>query len=184
MSTSTAQSACTRRQSSRTCRNGGRPSIGRRAAASSRPKRAIGGSPVVPWTRTSATSRIHQARCASSAAQLAKLAPGDGVALDVADPALVLALGPRPVGRAGHRPHAPVAREGVQPLVEHHLAGPRVVVRDQRAGVVEQDLGRQPAEVAEGALDPVEPGRLPLVPERAHEGPARVAEGGDEQEDP
>ena len=101
--------------------------------------------------------------------------PGDGVALDVADLALVLALGPRSVGCAGLRPHAPVAGESMQPFVEHHLAGLRVVVRDQRAGVVEQDLGRQPAEVAEGALDPVEPRRLPLVPERSDEDAARVA---------
>ena len=157
---------------------------GRKAVASSRSKRTTGGSPVVPWTRWSAISRIHQARCASSAAQLAKLRPAMSVALDVPDSALVLALGSRPVGCAGARPHAPVAREGVQPFVEDHLAGLRVVVRDQRAGVVEQDLGRQPAEVAEGAFDPVEPSRLALVPERSDEGPARVAEGCDEQEDP
>jgi hypothetical protein len=56
-------------------------------------------------------------------------------------------------------------------------------MRDQRAGVVEQDLGRQPTEVVEGALNPIEPSRLALVPERADEGPARVAEGRDEQED-
>jgi hypothetical protein len=31
----------------------------------------IGASPVVPWTRVSATSRIHQARCDSSSDQLA-----------------------------------------------------------------------------------------------------------------
>src|SRR3954451_20408039 len=110
--------------------------------------------------------------------------PGDGVALDVADPALVLALGPRPVGCAGPRPHAPVARERVQPLVEDHLTGLRVVVRDQRAGVVEQQLARHAAEVAEGALDPVEPRRLPLVPERSDQGAARVAESRDEQEAP
>jgi len=37
-------------------------------------------------------------------------APGDRVVLDVADAALVLALGARPVRRAGPRPKTPVAR--------------------------------------------------------------------------
>lgn len=36
----------------------------------------------------------------------------------------------------------------------------------------------------EGALDAVEPGRPPLVPERPHIRPARIAERGHEQEDP
>ena len=78
-----------------------------------RPRRAanrtIGGSPVVPWTRMSATSRVQRSRWASNAAQLAKLPAGDRVALDVADAALVLALGPRPVRRAGPRAGSPNA---------------------------------------------------------------------------
>ena len=109
---------------------------------------------------------------------------GDGVALDVADAALVLALGAGAVGRAGHRPHAPVAGEGVQALVERHLARRPVVVLDERPGVVQQQLARHAAEVAEGALDPVQPRRLPLVPEGADVHPARVAQRGDEQVDP
>jgi hypothetical protein len=46
------------------------------------------------------------------------------------------------------------------------------------------DLARHPAEVAEGTLQPVQPGRLPLVLERCDEVAARVAERRDEQPDP
>ena len=58
------------------------------------------------------------------------------------------------------------------------------MVLDQSLGVVEQHLCRQTAEVAERALDAVEPGRLPLVAERADVDPARVAQRGYEQVDP
>jgi len=69
----------------------------------------------------------------------------------------------------------------VQAVVEHHLTRRRVVLRHQGLGVVHQQLRRHAAEVAECALDAVEPGRLPLVTERPHIHPARVAEGRDEQ---
>ncbi len=46
-----------------------------RLQPSSRAKRTIGASPVVPWIRTLATSRSHLARCASNASQLAKQCP-------------------------------------------------------------------------------------------------------------
>ena len=49
-----------------------RSGSGRRAAASSRAKRTIDASPVAPWTRTSAISRVHRPGCASSAARLSK----------------------------------------------------------------------------------------------------------------
>jgi hypothetical protein len=111
-------------------------------------------------------------------------AAGDGVALDVADAALVLALGPGPVGGAGLRPEAPVAGEGVEAVVEDDLARPRVVVRHQRLGVVEQDLLGHAAEVPEGAIEPVEPGALPLVPEGRDEIAPRVAERRHEQVHP
>ena len=109
--------------------------------------------------------------------------PGDGVVLDVADAALVLTLGACAVGCTGPRPKPPIAGEGVQPLVEADLTGGRIVVIDQRAGVVEQHLPRHPAKMAKRTLDPVEPGRLPLVPEGLHENPPRVAQGRDEQVD-
>lgn len=53
---------------------------------------------------------------------------------------------------------------------------------DQSAGIVEQQLARQAAEVAECALDPLQPSRLVLVPERRRIDPARVAQRGHEQE--
>ena len=77
--------------------------------------------------------------------------------LDVGDPALVLALGAGPLGRARDRPHIPVARERMQAAVELHLARDRVMVLDHGAGIVEQQLAQQAAEVAERSLDPLQP---------------------------
>ena len=78
---------------------------------------------------------------------------GDRVALHVADPALVLALGARPVRRAGPRHDVPVAAEGVEAVVEPDLARLGIVVLDQRPGVVEQQLARQSAEVTKRPFD-------------------------------
>ena len=58
------------------------------------------------------------------------------------------------------------------------------MVVHQRAGVVEQDLLRDPAEVREGAFDAVEPGRLPLVAKRLHVAASRVAQRRHEQIQP
>ena len=134
--------------------NGGRPSSGRSAAASSRWKRSIGASPVVPCiahvgdlAHPPGEMRLERRPAGEAAAR-------DRVVLHVADAALVLALGPRPVRRAGPRPEAPVAREGVQPRVEPHLARRRVVMLDQRPGVVEQHLLRNAAEMARSASMP------------------------------
>ena len=55
--------------------------LARSACRSSRVNRAIGASPVVPCTRLSATSPIHQARCASSAPQNAKRRPAMALCL-------------------------------------------------------------------------------------------------------
>ena len=79
---------------------------------------------------------------------------GNRIALDVTDPALVLALGPRPVRRAGARPEPPVAGEGDEPLVEAYLPGGRVMMGHQGARIVEKRLPRRAPEVAEGRLDP------------------------------
>ena len=108
-------------------------------------------------------------------------APGDRVVLHVADAALVLALGPRAVGRASARPETPVACKPMQPLVKSHLARRCVVVLDQRPGVVEQNLLRNPAEMAERPLHAVEPGRLSLMPEGAHKYSPRITERRHEQ---
>ncbi len=107
----------------------------------------------------------------------------DGVVLHVAHAALVLPLGAGPVGCAGHRPHRPVPGEGMEAIVELHLARGGIVVPDQRGGVVEEQLARQAAEVAERAFDALEPSRLPLVPERLDIDPSRVAERRHKQED-
>jgi len=97
--------------------------------------------------------------------------PSDRVALNVAYPALVLALGAGPIRREGLGREIPLASEGVGPLVESHLARLCIVVIGQRPGVVELHLAPHAAEVPERALQPLEPRRLPLVPERLHVSP-------------
>ena len=102
---------------------------------------------------------------------------GNGVALDIADAALVLAFGARSIRRASVRMEAPIEGKGVQAFVETHLPGGRVMVIDQRPGVVEHHLLRHPVKVSERALQSVEPGRLPLVPEGPDKRTPRVAQG-------
>ena len=72
----------------------------------------------------------------------------------------------------------------MQPLVEHDLARNGIVANDERLGIVEQDLARHPAKVAEGPLQAFEPSRLPLVLKRGHETAARASESRHEQVDP
>ena len=107
--------------------------------------------------------------------------PGDGVALDVADPALILALGPRPIRRARFRREPPVVGKGMEPGVEPDLPGRRVMVLHQRPGVVEQNLRRHAAEPQERTLHPLEPVHLALAQRGSDMHPPRVAERGDEQ---
>jgi hypothetical protein len=72
----------------------------------------------------------------------------------------------------------------MQASVEHHLPGARIMVLDQRLGVVEQDLLGQAIEVAEGAFQSFKPSRLPLMAERLNVNAARIAKGGDKQVNP
>ena len=107
---------------------------------------------------------------------------GDGVVLNVADAPLVLALGARTIRRAGNRPHVPVAGERMQAIGELHLTRDRIVVLDQSTSVVEQQLARHPTKMEERAFDPFQPRRLLFMSKRCGINPARVAQGGDEQE--
>ena len=67
-------------------------------------------------------------------------------------------------------------------MVELDLARLRVVDDHQRPRVVDQHLPGHAAEVLERALEAAEPRRLPLVPERRHIAPPRVAQRRHEQE--
>jgi hypothetical protein len=58
------------------------------------------------------------------------------------------------------------------------------VQRHQGPGIVEQHLLGHAAEMPERRLDPVEPGRLPLVAERLDEGAPRIPERRHEEVDP
>ena len=71
----------------------------------------------------------------------------------------------------------------MQAVVEFHLPGRCVMVLDQGTGVVEQQLTRQPTKIAERALNPLQPCRLPFVAERRRIDPSRIAERGHEQID-
>jgi hypothetical protein len=97
---------------------------------------------------------------------------GNGIALDVAHAALVLALGPGAVWGTRPGDHAPVAAEGVEAVVEGDLAGLRVVLVDERPRVVDQHLAGGAAEVPERAFQALQPSGLALVQEHGHVGPA------------
>ena len=71
---------------------------------------------------------------------------GDGVALDLTDAPLILALRSGAIGGAGADPEVPVPGEGVQPRMQDHLPAPHIVADDQRPGVVEQNLPGHAAE--------------------------------------
>ena len=51
----------------------------------------------------------------------------------------------------------------MQPWVQHDLPAGRIMVQDQRLGVVEQNLAWHPAEGTERTLHTVEPAFLPLM---------------------
>ncbi len=115
----------------------------------------------------------------------ARKAPaGDRVALDVADAALVLALGACSIRRAGPRPEAPVLGESVQPGVEPYLARRCVVSLDQGPRIVEQHLLGRAAERRERALDAGKPALLRLAATRPHMQPPRETECRHEQGGP
>ena len=103
------------------------------------------------------------------------------ILLDVADPVLVLALGPRPVRRTGLRLELPVTGKRMEALVERHLPGLPVVVGHQRSGIVDQDLARDAREMREGPFQPTHPGRLAFMTERRNEVAPRTAQRRHEQ---
>lgn len=103
-------------------------------------------------------------------------AAGDRIALDVADPAFVLPLRTRPVGRTGPRRKSPVAGKGVQPRVEPHLPRRRIVMVDQRLRIVEQHFRWNPAEAKESSFHPLEPVRLALPKRGTDMQPTRVTQ--------
>src|ERR1700761_2857570 len=67
--------------------------------------------------------------------------------------------------------------------MQHNFAARRVMMQDQRLGVVEQNLPRYAAKGTEGTLQSVKPAILPLMSIRAHMQSPRVAEGRDKEED-
>src|SRR6476620_260091 len=82
----------------------------------------------------------------------AEAAPGDRVGFDVADTALVFALRAGAIRRASPNPEPPVIGKCMQPGMQHDLSAGRVMVKDQRLGVVEQNLAWHATEGTERAL--------------------------------
>jgi len=111
-----------------------------------------------------------------------ELPTGDRVLLHVADATRILALRPGPAGRAGLDLEAPVPREGMKLGVHHHLARDRVMVLDQRPGVVERHLFRHAPEGPEAAFHAVEPVLLAFAPGGPGVQPAGIAPRRDEEE--
>jgi hypothetical protein len=111
-------------------------------------------------------------------------AAGNRIAFDVADPAFVLALCPRPAGRAGLGRKAPVPRKGVQPYVEAHFARHRIVMLDQCLRIIEQHFRRNPAEPQERPFHAFKPVGLALPERGANVQPPRVAQRRHEQMHP
>ena len=72
--------------------------------------------------------------------------------------------------------------ERLKAAVESNLARLRVVLVDQRLGIVDEQCLRSSAEMRKRGLDPGH--ALALVPERARKSPARVAQRRHEQEHP
>ena len=107
--------------------------------------------------------------------------PGQGVALDVLHPALDLPLGLRPIGLAGARREAVVAREVLEDRVP--ADGARRPAEDLCPRIVIQTREGHAAEVAKGPLVAVEEHREPLVRIAIRETAARVAEGEHEEVD-
>src|SRR4051812_41474167 len=92
-----------------------------------------------------------------------KAAPGDRIRFDVTDTTLVLALRAGAIRRAGADPKPPMVGKRMQPWVQHNLPTGRIMVQDQRLGVVEQNLAGHSAEGMERTLHAVEPAVLPLM---------------------
>jgi hypothetical protein len=72
----------------------------------------------------------------------------------------------------------------MKPAVEPHLSGGRIVMLNQRLGIVDQHFGRNPAKAQKGALHALKPVGLALPQRGADMQPARVAQGGHKQMHP
>ena len=107
-------------------------------------------------------------------------APGDPVALHVADARLGLALGACAIRPTRRHRDAPVLAERRERRMDARGARLAVLADHERAGAVDQDLGRDAAEHPERGGQALAPVVLPLAQRRTHEDPARVAEHRDE----
>jgi len=87
------------------------------------------GAPVGNLARPPVEMRLHRRPVLEAAA-------GERVLFHVADPAVVIALRPRPIRRTGPHTEAPMSGEGVQPRVQHKLPARRIVMQNQRPRVV------------------------------------------------
>src|SRR5947208_1578135 len=107
----------------------------------------------------------------------------DGIALDVADPGLCLALGPCSIRTAGARRDAPVGAERAERRMHMHDACLDIAPEDQRASIVDEHCLRDAAEVQERAREALAPVVVSLAQERPHVDPPRIPEHGDEEVD-
>src|SRR5262245_39249065 len=121
-----------------------------------------------PWCRALLVGDIaHPALQVGLQCRPALKAPsGNRVLLHIADAALVLALGARPIRCTGVWAKTPVLGEGAQSRIELDLAGRPVVACHQSAIIVEQHLFGDPTKMTERALDTGKPALLALIAKR------------------
>lgn len=96
------------------------------------------------------------------------------ITLHISDASLILAFGSRSVWSAGSRREAPIARKGMETGIEPHLPCRRIMMFDQRLGIVDQDLSRNATEPQERPFHSCEPIHLPLSQRGLDVHPARI----------
>ena len=69
----------------------------------------------------------------------------------------------------------------MQPGMQHDLPAGRIMIQDQRLGIIQKNLACHPAEGTEGTLHAVEPAVLPLMAIRADMQSPGIAERCDKQ---
>jgi hypothetical protein len=105
----------------------------------------------------------------------------DRISLHVADARLGLTFGARAIWATRGDVDAPVFAERGERRMHARRAGLTVFTDDERAGAIDQDLARDPAEAAKRASESLAPIVLALTQRRAHVDPTRVTEHRDEQ---
>ncbi len=102
---------------------------------------------------------------------------------DVSDAPFNLSLSAGTAGTTGLRCQSSIPAEGLETWIPDHLTGFTIVGRNQRGGVVTEDLLGKAAEVSEGSIESFEPVILPLREESPAVETPRISQNGGHQVD-